>query len=147
MKSLVVAGVALVLLVGADKLVGQEAEEELAKLAGTWTLESRSSGGKEFKQAKALQLQVRIEGDKWTVLVKGRPTDTDRIVLDPTQDPKTIDRIAEKDGRTTTVRGIYKVEGDTLTVANGAANDKKRPEKFESAEGSSTILSVYTRAK
>jgi uncharacterized protein (TIGR03067 family) len=136
------AGGIITLLSVVAATYADDTKEELKKLAGTWTLESRLSNESEFKQAKALQYQVRIEGDKWTVLIKGKGSDSDTIVIDPSKDPKTIDRT----GKRTTQYGIYKLEGDTLTVAFGPPKGK-RPEKFESPKGSNVILSVYKRAK
>jgi uncharacterized protein (TIGR03067 family) len=122
----------------------KDSKKELDKLRGTWTLETRISGGKEFKQAKALASQLRIDGSNWTVLIRGKALSADRIVLDPTQSPKTIDRISEPGGRKVVVRGIYKLEGDTLTVAVAPAGEA-RPKSFEAPKGSTTILSVYKR--
>lgn len=133
------------LLVFTAALLGQEPAQELGKLKGLWTLESRSSGGTEFKQAKALMFQLRIEGDQWTPLVKGKDTGADKIVVDPTKTPKTIDRLS--DGGKSVTRGIYKLDGDTLTVAFSPTNNADRPTAFESVKGSPTILSVYKRTK
>jgi uncharacterized protein (TIGR03067 family) len=123
---------------------GNDAKKELEKLRGTWTLETRISGGKESKQAKALASQLRIDGSNWTVLIRGKALSADRIVLDPSQNPKTIDRISEPGGRKVVVRGVYKLQGDTLTVAVAPAGEA-RPKSFEAPKGSSTILSIYKR--
>lgn len=115
-------------------------KEELGKLKGTWSLESRVSNGSEFKLAKALMIQVKIEGEQWTVSTKGKAGDTEKITIDSSKKPKTIDRI----GKNVKQLGIYKIEGDTLTVAFGTPNGA-RPEKFEAPMGSNVFLSIYKR--
>jgi uncharacterized protein (TIGR03067 family) len=142
MYRLALTGLVLVLWAPAGPSQSDEAAKELAKLRGTWNLESRSSGGSEVKAVRVFRFQLQIEGDRWTTLVKGKEAGTHKFVIDPTKSPKTLDQIVGK----AVIRGIYKLEANTLTVAVAPAG-QARPESFESVKGSSTILSVYKRQK
>ena len=46
-----------------------------------------------------------------------------------------------------TLKGIYKIDGDTLTVAFSSDPDKPRPTTLESAAGSGVVVAVHARAK
>jgi uncharacterized protein (TIGR03067 family) len=68
-----------------------------------------------------------------------------RIELDPSRDPKAIDVIPDggKD-RGERVLGIYKLEGDRLTICM-AAPGKPRPKEFKADKGSGCTLRTFVR--
>ena len=69
------------------------------------------------------------------------------FTIDPKKTPATIDLVPGKgryEGKT--LPGIYKLEGDTLTIAF-AEPGKDRPTAFESKAGSGVVLVVHKRAK
>ena len=99
-------------------------------------------------------MPVRTEGEQhyqvftaegqwqyWYGVRPERPTGTN-FVTDAKQSPPTID-IGAGGGQ---YRGIYKVEGDTLTlcVVNG---DRERPKTFESTAEKRTTIWVFKRVK
>jgi uncharacterized protein (TIGR03067 family) len=63
------------------------------------------------------------------------------VALDPTQSPKHLDVI--RDGAVT-VRYIYHLDGDTLTLSHGPS-DQPRPTEFKGGDGQ--YCSVWKRAK
>ena len=69
-----------------------------------------------------------------------------RYVLDRNKVPPTLDLRSAADDSIAS-RGIYKVDGDTLTVCYVTAPDAPRPDKLEAPEGSKALLAVYRRAK
>ena len=42
-------------------------------------------------------------------------------------------------------RGIYKIEGDTITYCWATSKDKPRPKKFESTPDSGVVLMVFVK--
>lgn len=66
--------------------------------------------------------------------------------LFPSADPKMIDLwIITPEGITYLSQGIYKLEGDTLTICRTAAQSEKRPKKFASTQNSG-VLVIWQRA-
>ena len=75
---------------------------------------------------------------------------TERAELHPDQNPKAIDLTPEGDSagplKGKTYPGIYKIEGDTLTLCLSIKADSKRPTKFATKD-TYWVLDVYKRAK
>ena len=90
---------------------------------------------------------MAVKGEKATFLYKDKERGTGSMKVDPNKSPAHIDFTYE-DGpaKGTTLKGIYKIEGDTLTICYGGFG-KDRPTEFASKPGSGTILIVQKRAK
>jgi uncharacterized protein (TIGR03067 family) len=129
-------------------LVAADAKEDAAKkdrgrMQGTWKVESATKGGKKAPAEKTQAMRLVIEGDKITVK-EGGHDETATFTLLPDQKPPAID-IKPSRGGEKTVRGIYRIEGDTITMCWSHAGD--RPKEFASKEGSDFILLVLKREK
>jgi uncharacterized protein (TIGR03067 family) len=122
---------------GADK--GADKKTDKDKIQGTWTLVSEESGGKRPEKEKLKKVQWVFEGDKYKVA--GGKAAWGRFKLDPGQDPKTID-LTDPKGREGL--GIYKLEGDTLTVSHAKG---ERPTEFTTKEGDKHVVVVFKRVK
>lgn len=110
---------------------------ELDRLNGEWTLKS-VNGLAEPKEA----VKLDISGKSWT----GGNYWNYEVSVDPTAEPKTIVRKYPEELREFreahfTDRGIYKLEGDTLTMAFG----EQTPDSFEHIDGFIDVY-VYQRA-
>ena len=68
-----------------------------------------------------------------------------RVLLNPTREPKTIDFFPEQEGAPKVCPGIYKLEGDTLTICFRPTSGE-RPSDFVGGKPGE-ILDVYRRAK
>jgi uncharacterized protein (TIGR03067 family) len=66
--------------------------------------------------------------------------------IDPAKNPKEIDLTSASDvpgAKGLTLPGIYKLDGDTLTVCRASGPEVKRPKEFKAGEG--VHLSVLKR--
>lgn len=113
-------------------------------LEGKWVIESLTRDG---KADDALKGATRLhEGDKYTITPtkdsKGAATEG-TFSIDA--EKKTIDmKPSSGNFKGKTLLGIYKLDGDTLTVAFAEA---ERPKSLESKEGSKVVLAVMKKAK
>jgi len=123
-----------------------------AELQGSWDLQKIVVEGKPFP--------VEVTGVKFifakNILTIVPPTDpsesfpkqTLRFTVRPQAKPKSVDTtILDGTEKGWTIPGIYRIEGDSLTVCIPTARGIGRPKDFEAKEGSK--LAVYTlhRAK
>ena len=135
--------------VAADDKGNDAVKADLKKLEGTWVLESRRINDdpedKETKRAKSKEWKIVIDGDQWTDEIKGKAAEVLTIKIDPKAKPKTIEMTTKlRSGRTVTRRGLYEIDGDTLTVALGSS--RLVPKGLKEPE-SGCNLTVYKREK
>jgi len=113
-------------------------------LVGTWEFACLRSNGSDKTLAVTFEWQFTA-GGHWLIRTDGktRPGES-RYSADPNADPAAIDL---DDGPGTSLRqGIYRVDGDTLTVCigSGLAN---RPTAFEAPKGSLSFLYTFRRVR
>lgn len=118
------------------------------KLDGLWIVEERSSYATGRPTAFSLGEAVYIEKGKWQSATKNG-TLTKNVIAIFTSDPRApIPTIDLKVNRDETVRGVYRIEGDTLYFA-GNFGDNDRPRFLTSAltagVGRATISGVLKR--
>jgi uncharacterized protein (TIGR03067 family) len=141
------ARIGMVLACGLALAVNLAAEEksDQDKLQGKWKIESGMQGGKPLPDDVVKTGIIEFDGNKIksTVKVDGADrTDEMTFKLDSTKKPKAIDvDMKGKPGL-----GIYKLDGDTLTICHGEDGDP-RPTEFESKEGTKTVVVVMKRSK
>jgi uncharacterized protein (TIGR03067 family) len=122
-----VSAVALALLVGSAAALGQDAKKGAPELQGTWKIVSHVTNREGNADVPANLPRWVIKGD--TVRYAGETLAT--LAVDPANMPKTID--LHFPGNKHTYEGIYKINGDTLTICVNKqnANVKERPLDFD----------------
>jgi uncharacterized protein (TIGR03067 family) len=138
----------VLMLAAAFVMVAAEGKEDAGardqkRMQGTWKVESAAKGGKKAPAERTAAMRLVIEGDQITVN-EGATHEAATFTLLPDQKPPAIDIQPNRPGAKT-VRGIYRIDGDSLTMCWVRGGD--RPTEFASKEGSAAILLVLKRQK
>lgn len=133
-------------LPGAGPSMPEAARRELQALQGEWVAQRFEREGKATDWA-AREYVLEIRGDRW--IFDGVEKSVIAVGLDPKADPKAIDLRSLERGREGRVsEGIYRIEGDTLTVCLHLGDGRQRPTRFEAgADLPDNALVVYKRVK
>ncbi len=122
-------------------------DADLKAMVGKWKIEKAELSGKDISDAiKEAKFEITA-GGKYTLQI-GEEKDAGSFTIDPSKKPKEID-VKPTAGplKDKTMKAIYKLDGDTMTVCYQHDADGKRPEKFESKDGTTHLLIVYKRMK
>ncbi len=140
-KVLVVLAVGL--LFAADAKEKDKTDDD--KIRGTWLLTSEESGGNTtHTEGKKITVTFAAEGKgKVKYGVGDRPDLDIAFQLDATRQPKEITVMANGE----TLSGIYKLDGDTLTVCIPQKDGVERPTEFGTKDGDRLVLIVLKREK
>lgn len=122
--------------------------DELAKIQGTWRQVSAVANGSKLPDESIRDVRVMFKGNKKDVRIENDLVAADVLVeLDPTTNPMIWDETPHLEGQEpTTFRGIYKIDGDTLTRCV-APPEEDRPTEFASKPKSGHTLQVFERVK
>jgi uncharacterized protein (TIGR03067 family) len=137
-----------VLLTAPVLLAPKDSEDaERKKFQGLWLVAAQEVGGKKVEAKKLAGLKMTVAGDKMTTRDGTEVLDESTFRLGPGARPRTIDlTLTAGPHRGKSVRGIYKLEGDTLTVCVGEPNGA-RPKALVTKVGSGHMLLVFQRPK
>jgi uncharacterized protein (TIGR03067 family) len=121
---------------------------ERKRLAGTWHAVSYALSGEKARDEDMKKVKLIIDLDGNTrAQQEGKTFIASATGIDPTRDPKFIDiAFTQGDPRGRTSLGIYKLEGDVLTICRSTPG-QPRPERFSSEPGSGHTLMSYRREK
>ena len=135
------------LLTAAPGTKDEKDKDDLKKFDGAWVFTSWDHAGEALPAEARETAKWTIKGGKYTFEFGGM-TEEGTIKLDPAKKPATIDlAITDGQDKGKSQVGIYKIDGDTITVclARPGAND--RPTEFKSTEENGFILVTVKRAK
>jgi uncharacterized protein (TIGR03067 family) len=147
MRTLSAIALSVIFLFAASARAGTpkdaDVKKDVEKFQGKWTVASIEENGKAAPADEVAKFEVTIKGDVFTVKIKDEENKEMTIKVDATKKPAAID-LVPKNAKEPTVLGIYKLDGDTLTIC-GTDEKKERPAEFATGKGITTI--VLKRAK
>jgi uncharacterized protein (TIGR03067 family) len=111
-------------------------------MQGKWKIVQCEFSGRSTPQP--VGVEDTIKGDKW--LRPNRRTAEYRLKLDPSKDPKWVDLSADRLGDRT-LKGIYSLEGDKLTICYAYDPELPRPTEFKTMPGVRGYIYVLERVK
>jgi uncharacterized protein (TIGR03067 family) len=140
--------VLVILGTGLVPAFAQPAEKTKKKLQGTWTATQAERDGRAADDVVGHRLS--LTGNRFQIQSKdGKPLYAGTVRVDPSAKPAAID-FEHTDGalKGKAWKGIYALDGDTLTICDNAPNlNKGRPAAFEAKSGSGYVLITFERAK
>jgi uncharacterized protein (TIGR03067 family) len=126
----------------------QQAEEAQKNLQGTWAATKAERDGKAAENVVGHRLS--FTGNRFQIRSKdGKTLYEGTFRVDAKTKPAAIDFEHTKgDLKGKSWKGIYALDGDTLTTCDDAPNlDKGRPAAFEAKKGSGHVLITFKREK
>ena len=118
---------------------------ELARHQGTWRASTSVYDGQDAPAEIVRSITRTVEKDHVVWKRDGKSFAGTTIAIDPSRGPKTIDVIPDGGkNRCERVLGIYKLDGDTLTICM-AAPGQPRPTALRAEKGSGWTLRTFRR--
>jgi uncharacterized protein (TIGR03067 family) len=117
-------------------------------MQGNWAATRAETNGAASPEVVGNRLSV--SGNRFEIKSKdGKSLFAGTLRTDPKARPAAVDfahSFGALNGKTW--KGIYKFDGDTLTICDNAANlEKPRPAAFETKSGSGYVLITFAKAK
>jgi uncharacterized protein (TIGR03067 family) len=122
-------------------------KDDLKKFEGDWVFTSWEFGGQTLPAEFRDSAKWSVKGDKYTFEMNEQKEEG-TIKLDPAKKPATIDfAITAGNDKGKDQPGIYKVDGDTITICLARPGGKERPTDFKSTEENGFILVTVKKSK
>jgi uncharacterized protein (TIGR03067 family) len=124
--------------------VRKEASRPPDALVGRWLIEKSTRSGRDSATSPNSTITFKPDGVALFHYGERSRDEPNTFQTDSTRDPPELD-ITLRGESEPSLRGIYKIEGDTLTVCVTTEGD--RPKRFESPEGTNNWLITLKRMK
>ncbi|HMF10699.1 MAG TPA: TIGR03067 domain-containing protein [Gemmataceae bacterium] len=140
----IVAVLAVGFLLGADETKKDDKDKDGKKLEGTWIVVSMEHGGKKApdEAAKGVTLIFAADGKVSVKTPDKEIKGSYKLGAGKKAKEITLEATAEK-----TLYGIYKIDGDSLTICAVDTSADERPTEFATKDGSEARLVVLKREK
>jgi uncharacterized protein (TIGR03067 family) len=121
--------------------------KDLGQLEGKWTAVRAERDGREA--ADIVGHLLLIDGGGFRIQEKGATIYEGTLGLDLSASPSAIDfKHTGHSSGGKTWRGIYRIDGETLTICDNAGDlQKGRPTSFDTRPNSGLVLVVFKRAQ
>ncbi len=116
------------------------------RIQGTWKVVEVEEKGRQRSSEDIKDSKLVVKGDQM-VFVRGAETVRVSYRLDPASEPRAIDL---EDAKRGTLRGIYSLEDEKLTICISFASgveQKKRPSQFKATRENRLTLMVFHRVQ
>ena len=137
------------LLVGLAILVAAPDKKAPAKepptIVGEWAAESSTRGGKPDNPPAGTTITFTADGKVLFKEGADKKAEEGTYKADPKKTPAELDVVPPTAEKGPTILGIYKIEGDTLTICLTMGSD--RPKDFAAPAGTEVMLVTCKRAK
>jgi uncharacterized protein (TIGR03067 family) len=132
------------LLVGVVTAEPDDKKKDGDKIQGTWQAVSVERGGEKVPEERVKELKLVFGADGNLALARGEHELKGTYQLDASKKIKEINLKAEGEKG---VLGIYKLDGDDLTICGVPDGEGDRPTEFAAKAGSKSKLIVFKREK
>jgi uncharacterized protein (TIGR03067 family) len=139
--------VAVGLLLGAGQREQTERKDPAEELHGGWSMVLLRVSGEETPAEETKGGELVVLNDVYRSKL-GATAEASTFRIDATHSPKEIDfTFTSGFSKGKTIKGIYKIEGNDLTICRGLSPETLRPEQFAAPVGSDLVLVVWKRSK
>jgi uncharacterized protein (TIGR03067 family) len=135
------------LVLGPDDPPKASVKNNVDPLQGGWSMVRLFVNGEELPGDQAKTGELVVIDDEYRAML-GASAETSTIKVDASKTPKAIDftyTTGFQKGKT--LRGIYKIESNNLTICRAQSPDKDRPNAFDAPTGSERFLVVWKRSQ
>ena len=139
--------VTLAMLLGADNPGNVDDKNDVDPLQGSWTMFLCFVNCEELSPDQVKSGELVVDDNEYRPKLGASATAT-TIKVDSSKVPHAIDftyTAGPQKGQM--VKGIYKIEGDDLTICRGLTDRAERPTEFAASVDSNLLLVVWKRAK
>jgi uncharacterized protein (TIGR03067 family) len=137
----------LTLLFGTAEAGQEGAKTDTGPIQGGWKMVLGFINGEELPADQVMTGELTIEDDQYHAKL-GTAASTSKIKVDSSKTPKEIDlTYTDGDQKGKTVKGIYRLNGDDLTICRGLTEMRARPTEFAAPVNSGLLLVTWKRSK